>query len=360
MKSIKTVIAAMVGTIASALTSSAQTNLPIQSVAALRAYAIEQIANVSAYIWSQSQVYNNNTTSSFWSVYGPNPNGTDLSEVYGLVSSHPLNMEVSGTNDWCYTQTGFYNQDGDNLFYGSRSFKTAIPVCPIGYTCVSQNPFDITMNMSQTIPIYMINVNYVRILERDENGNIVRDYSARLGGEKGDARVRKVYFPAYFAGKKGEVIVQYWDGQTSSSKVFGLSTGLEQPTTPVAGTITAKIKDVLAFKNQDVTIRIPSNPQGINPTIQVVFTTNQVAAFSAFVVNGTNTVESPKGFWIRKAKQDTWEYEPLMTNNGPLAQPIDFSWDAGVYYIIVDWQNFGKNSPQEFYVPYDYSGGGKE
>ena len=331
-------------------------SLPTGSVEILRAYALEQSAQVSAGLWSPSQVNGNDQY--LYAEYQRDGAGTDPNKLLALLSSKALTLAVANTKDWCQSSASIHNKDGDNLFYAYNSFKLEKGVN--GYA-IPKGALNMGLRMADQIPLYLPGAYNVRIIERDASGNITRQLYLN-SNENGNG---KFYFPTYFASSAvigGEVIVDSWDGEKSSSQAFGLKTGTPITTTSVTGTINASINGVVAMRNGNrfghIYVVVTN---GVPPTIVATF--DQVRDSQVVIAvpvpgsvsdNGFAPSEYPTELLIRKEGTSDWtrvKYDP--TSGG---YPF-MRFEVGTYYLVPVWKYL--KAPQEYWPPYDGSSSGK-
>ncbi|MFA6898551.1 MAG: hypothetical protein WC250_04070, partial [Candidatus Paceibacterota bacterium] len=186
-------------------------SLQIGSIEVLRGYALEQSTQVYASLWSQSSVPASTYSNYIWEQYVRDDSGTDPKKILAILSSRPLVLEVANAVDWCWAYAGIQNNDGDTLFSAYNSFKLTNDG---GGYFIPNDALKVSLQMNSQIPIYLPGVTSVRVLERDQNGNIIRDTYLE-GGADG-----KFYWPSYFSSDQclgGEVILSTWNGSNPVS-----------------------------------------------------------------------------------------------------------------------------------------------
>lgn len=340
---------------------SSPATLPIANIEMLRGYAWEQVQSVYAGLGAQSQINNPNPDrkSYIYEPYERDQFGTDPARIMGIVSSRTLALAVVSPRDYCYAYVGFNSVDGYRLFNAWSSYR--IEKDGVGGYRIPKTALSPELEMADEIPLAFPGADSVRVLERNENGDIIRDFYLQR-----DERSGKFLFPAYFASDDcvaGEVVANYWDGENSSSRIFGLKTGEEVSAITVDDQLTVRDPATVAIRNGNefghIYVLVTN---GIPPTIVA---TMEYAHLAQIVVavpwpgsvsdNGFSPKEAPTGFWIRREGTFTPTYVPNDAATG--GQYPEFQFETGTYYIVPIWPEL--KSQKHYWPPYDNYGYGK-
>lgn len=304
--------------------------LPIGSVAELKSYALERVARAWESISASSMVHGTRTRTYAEVNYVPGPHGPSMTEIGELVNKEKLVFEVANVRDYINTYVAYFSSSGHTLFGGSQSFRLEKRK---GGWFVPEWARKVTVYLTDPVPIDLPGASWAQILERDEDGNIVRISSPRV--EKGI-----LWFPLCSAGKSGELIVYYSDG---NGLAFDLAGGSQIPLVQSSSSFEPVINDTFAFKNTNYVYVVP---EGLAPPL-VELTLDEEAVVSLYAQawdKETRTWEVAVGGKTRPQGVFYWSQFSIE----PKA-PAQVKFDKGIHYIIFEWQKFGTN-----FLPFCY------
>jgi len=346
--------AALIGTLftsasitsASAAASSPPASLPL-SLNALQAYAWEQTEFVESQAWSSGSINGAGDTNYIYLAYSKTNGMVNERDVMKAIANTRLSISVLYSNDNVGFSAGVFDEYGYELFWGSAGGPLAPSSGP-----VSTNIFPVKMRMNDQIWFTLTNVSYAYIVERDDNGNVIRYYYPYMYS-LGNGVVRLLY-PAYFGDKAGELILTLPDG---TQVAYSLKTNKKIiPTEAYVSASSVMAPGNYYFENTNI-VMVPVSQdeydQQMAPLVQYVNSTtvSNLTFFSSSLPTGeTQTI-------IRIWQQGT---DPANAIEVPASKG---PWSAalvGPGYWWVEFRypsNFGIDSNQ-YYPPYDNGGGG--
>lgn len=227
--------------------------LPIQSARQLRIYAFSQTAWVQPHAWAPTS-------------HNPNGDYVDIEVVDGDVSAalvkaanHEYNLLLANLNDPVELNCYLYGADGFQYFWANSQ------------AYIDGGLYfhaELKLQMSSHIPLFVgRGLDYGRIVERDEYGNVT---STQYLQTFGDSAKGYIWFPAYYAGARGEILLGYNDGSTVA---FDIRSGGVIPFTWVGGNADISVRGTSFFRNPDaINILVDSQDfeRGIGTVAQVI------------------------------------------------------------------------------------------
>lgn len=217
--------------------------LPIQSVRQLRIYALGQVS------WVQSQA---------WAPTSYNPVGDyidvevfdgDINTALVKAASHGFSLFLANLNDPVDLHCSLYGSDGFQYFWAASQSH------------IDGGRFhgELKLQMSAHIPIFVgVGLEYARVIERDEFGNVVAmDYLQTFG----DSEKGWLWFPAYYAGISGEILLGYKDGSTVA---YDIRSGGAISFTYVGGNSEIGVRGTTFYRNpESINILVDSKDFGL-------------------------------------------------------------------------------------------------
>lgn len=250
--------------------------LPIGSYAELQAYAWEQAAYIGAWASTSSQIggKGGDGRNYLWVQYTNQPVMVD--GVLSTIANARCELDTLYLN-WVYAQAGIYDTNGNALFQGYGGVKPNYPTGGVSY-----NKVDLPLALSDYIPILLPGVQWMYLVERDENGNPIRYISLDEYGAENGFR-----FPSYFAGKYGEIVVTTTNG---AQFAYSLKGGKKiEPTHLQVEFTSVRIKGMRSYVDQtNVVMSVTGEElmEGKNPLCQLVVTKD----YKKVIMNGGRPV----------------------------------------------------------------------
>jgi|GEM_PF-2581003 len=319
-------------------------SLPIGSIAELKAWALEQSRHIHSGVWAiTSTTTGTNTVTSYSRVLS---NGLDVIEDLKYVNNLQFTMNIHNLQDRIEFHSSIEDSEGWSLFYGNGSSRIFL----ISGKYVTDH-VRLDLRMSEYVPIPVENAQWAAIRERDENGNVISYYNVSVFNSGNyETSKSRLYFPAYFAGRSGELVVGFKDG---SEKFFELQNGKKLPTQRVVGQLSVQVPGVIGLRDTNavyIAVSREDYRENRGTTVQLTLTQATAVAFASWLP-GTNE-EMAYAVRIRASgSSKTQEYKIIEpTYYVPVAL------DAGRYYITFRFRSgFGKD---EYIRPYILEGKG--
>lgn len=325
MKALKFLIIA-VAVLGACLQAIAQSNLPIYSSSALRAYALSQARK--AYVQAAS---NTGDTAGFQDYYWDAPKSS--TEILSLINATGLSFDTTDTSATAYLYVTVTDKDGWTLFQGYSSGK---PVQESGKWTLPASMGTISIELADEVRIPLSKaVSSAYVID-------AQGYYYYIPSSDG-----ALLFPKASAGLSGGKLKVYY--QDGTVETFLIPTGEVIPTMAVSATVNAGIKDVLTFKDPaTVTVSVlATNRKGVLPTIEVVKSTAGNVPFDIATSDG----KRPTTLWYRLSTSDEWQSIAVGSS-----WPFSISLSAGVTYVVPE---FNVTDFSEETAALDYGGGGK-
>ena len=327
----------------------------LPSVQTLKALVIEQIDSYEVSISGPSVLDQGWEKRQASGVYTPQTIiGPNLKELSELVASRQLQVAVSNPNDALNAYVSYFsapNQNGarNQLFYGNQSFK--LFATKDAYVFPDVKP-SMRMVDNPNIRFPGVQLSSVKVTERSADGQIID--GPRYLDVNYQSGVPSVTIPAYLVEgeRKGEIVFQYWNDNTLQTKVFDLASGAALQPSSAGGTVTTSMDGVIVVNDDDVILDLPEG--GRVPLIQVIVPVYKDVKFAIRgIVNGVP--EPAKNVMVRKVVygtgQTAWTTSDSYLFISPQVPP-------GAYWVIPNFDKYGKNLPPEYYKPMP-SGDGK-
>ena len=338
-----------VGYICVGVSNTPPDQLPIGSIEDLQAYAWEQVVYISMDGLASSKINGKDDSSYAWMKY-PKTNGiVDLLEIFGIVKEQKIVLNVLYSTDTAELEANLYDVNGDPLFNSYASANINPPV-----DGVSRNTLDVSFEMDQNVQINLPGVSWFYIVERDAKGNPIRYYNSDEYST-GNGWFR---YPAYFAGKGGEIVLTMTDG---TQVAYGLNGGKKLSTTSVkidVGNVSAKGARTFVVTNDFVFLQITEEEsvENINPLcwVNIPGDTNKWVYFGATRKvsekdDGTQTMQlaTSVGIWSQGKMSNTgMQYKIL-----PSAYCVPVYMSPGRY--LVKFGLDGWPVGNQYYPPYN-------
>ena len=335
-----------------ALNTNAQDLPMLRSKDALRTYALEQAANVSAQINASLPVGNNSY--GFVPVESPTASG-----ISNTIHDMSLSVDVANPNDSLFVWAGAYNADGDPLFTGYNQFSL---VSGRGGYALPPDYGDVTLTLYDNIPIKVDGAQSAFIDILNANGQTEAEYSLNVQNDK-------VYFPRQLAGTNA-ILAVFTNSMTGISPggwvYWNVGSGSSVQPEHFNVTLKPTIQGVVSVADQgEILVSVPTtNGIGYNLTLELKCT----SAARTLSLASFQTTEGKwfRGAWIRKAGTSTWSWSdslPDVYPNGKQVMAVYVYQTTGVYYIIPVWNDGDLVEPADpYYPPYNgpgvSSGGG--
>lgn len=306
--------------------------LPIGSIAALKSYALEQVRGAWISVNSASLIRSGRNYARV--EYVPGPLGPRMTEIAELVKMEKLSFEVSDVRDYLSAYIAYQNSDGWTLFDGGQSFL--LEYGKEGWV-VPEHARKVVIDLVHEVPITLGGLASARIIERGEKGEIVRFFSPRV-------YEGRLLFPTYFAGRNGELILDFSDDRVG---VYLLSKGSAVPPIGATSSFEPVVRDTLAFRNTNYVYVVPEELE--NPLVELTLTVPTAVSFYAQVFDKElRQWEIATGGWLRSQGSLEWEFFLLKPESPAL---LDLG--TGVHYIVFRWKKFGTNAPPRYFPPYE-------
>lgn len=312
--------------------------MPIGSLAALRAYAIESARQFDVSVNSSASV----EYGSAYRTWNDPVSGAELLKL--IASSNLQNFSVENPRDgvWLYGNVG--TKDGDTLFFG---FKDLQPRLVGSVWSLPSDAGNIKLVLADEIAIPVPGVVYATLRGKDPvTGRTIEYQQVRVQNGK-------VYFPK---AKAGDPLMTLWvtvdQGINTPWKNLVFSTKDGSAVTPVSLPVTLNptIEGLYAFKNWIPVVTVPSvSGVGLNPTIEL--TIDYPAAIILYLNVISSESKYPVGYWMKKQGGAGWT--KLIGPNPAI------NVGSGVYYIVPEWKDVDFKDPAQPYYPYQGGGGGK-
>lgn len=308
----------------------------IRSTDALRTYAIEQTANVSASI--NTSLPSDARSWDYVSVQEATADG-----IGNTIRGMSLSVDVVNPNDYLFVWAGSYNADGDVMFSGWKQFRL---VAGKGGYALPADYGDITLSLVDNVPLRINGAQSASIVVLDDNGQTTMGTSLQV-------RDGKVYFPRQLAGMNA-ILAVYTGKEGNGWLYWNVSNGSQ--TTPERFNITLKsiVKGVVSVTDlANVEVAVPTtNHVGNNITVEYKSTDKGLVGASFFTTEGKWFL----GAWVRKAGTSDWVPYKAAIGGGSVF--INIPMQPGTYYIVPAWNDGDLIEPADpWYPPYD--GGGK-
>lgn len=324
-----------------------QATLPINSKAVLRAYALEQSANVFVYFGSSLSL--GDSSSRFVAVEGGTAAG-----ISKAISSQSFAIDVANPKDMIYCGGSVFNTDGDCLFSGWKNFylvssdsgKTYLP--PDGYG-------KIDLELQDTIPIKIEGVMYAQLDILDGEGRSRNFYNLNV-------RDGKVYFQTALAGTNAIIGVYSRTTDSSGQTTYGWKywsakdSKLTNQMIPL-NEVSVTVKGVKNITDGDIIVEVPTT-NGIGDNITVEYKSTKVQNVTVSFL--TSEWKWYKGIRVKKVGAKDWEFYTPVLDSTKEYYYINVMFDVGTYYIVPDWAPESLKEPTgPWYPPYYYDGGAR-
>lgn len=305
---------------------------------ALRTYALEQVESVAVSINTFLPVGNNS--------YGFAPVEPTAEGIVNTIRHMNLSVDVANPNDYLFVWAGARNSDGDLLFTGYHQFK--LENAKGGYT-LPENYGDVTLGMSDSIPIKINGAVSASVHFRDGNGEVYSSAPLQVYNEK-------VYFSPKLAGANATLLVFTEGGKGDAGGgwlYWNVGNGSSIRPEHFAINMKAIIQGIISVTDRaNVVVAVPTtNSIGNNLTVEYKSTGKAFIGASFYTTEGKWFT----GAWVRKAGTSDWVLYPATI--GGKAVYIDISMQPGIYYIVPTW-NPGDliEPPSEPWSPPVYQG----
>jgi len=313
----------------------------LRSTDALRTYALEESARVTASINASLPVGNNSY--GFVPVESPTAEG-----INNTIRHINLSMDVANPNDYLYTWSGVYSSDGDPLFTGSKRFKLENAkggyALPVDYG-------DVTLVLYDEIPIRIANAQSAQLTIQNSKGETEFGTSLRVSNGK-------VYFPRQLAGTNAVLSVSVLvpakgDGSVEQWLYWSVRTGSSIKPEHFTVNLKTTIQGVLSITDDNVMVPVPTrNGIGTNITAELKITANRSTLLSFWTTEG----KWFKGTWVRKAGTSQWQYYPAVVFKEVGVMGVLLNMEIGIYYSIPDWNDGDLVEPSDPWYPSYYGG----
>lgn len=311
-------------------------SLPISSIPELRAWALEQIRNIYSSAWSPTSVPGSNTLTQ---VSG-HVDGVDVIEDIKWLNSLKFRLDVHNQDEGIQFYISFENNDGWSLFYANGS-SLRYYISATGE--LNTLPVGLELRMNNFIPIPVSGVESAYIIERDNLGNIVNQRSVSIfSSGNGISGNRSIYFPAYFAGKNGELIVGFSD---STRRVYSLQNGRSLPKQRVKSSLNASIAGVIGLKDTNVVYVAVSQKdydEGRNTTVQLTLSEDTEVYLASWLPN----TDIEKAYAVRIRPVGMSEIRTFSISAPNYYVPVQLR--AGKYWVTF---KFGSRFGEHEYTP---------
>jgi len=311
--------------------------LPIENIAALRSYAIEEIRRGYINIYSPTLVWPGTKT---WGEfrYNPSEDGVNISEVRSLFWSQKLVFAVANPKSQVQVYAQLNNNDGDVLFQGwsffhleKRNDKWQVP----------ENGTLFELRLAERIPIKVPeSVTYGRLQEWNESGEVTADVNVEV-------RNGRLYFPTYFAGRSGRLYLNVREAdQKERAILFDLRTGLPANVSDLAANFLPILRNVVDIDDPSV-IRWSVPEEKASTLFVIKFRTKQPV--SIFPLQGTDSsgavVAKATALWVRRVggpgHSDMEEWKRAVFEGG---NPVEGELGPGRYHMFFEWPgSFGRD-----------------
>lgn len=333
---------------------SAPKQLPIGSVAELEAAFWERVGNISMYSYASSAIRSTtNDQTSVYLDYTPTNGVVDVEEIFSIIRVQKLVLNVLYPSDKVTLGVNLQDREGYPLFYSYSSARINPPKEGLSF-----NVLDVLLEMDGSAWLTFCNVSWFYIVERDQFNNPVRYYSPPEYGVQGC----RLLFPAYFAGKHGEMVVSLKDG---TQVAYSLDRGFRMPTIPVllgvgkvsaVGTRTIHGNLDGPYDKAYLEIQGDEVRKNINPLTQFVKPKDGLVYLAAWV-------RDPDTREIREYASSVFVWFQGKSSSSatevkiPPSQPyVAMNLPTSRYWIRYEFPTYARGVNQ-FYPPYD--GGGK-
>ncbi len=320
---------------------SAQDLSMIRSKDALRTYALEQSSIARASIYTSLYDTGND---SYKSVRVSESTAAGIiSTIHGM----DLSVNVVNPNDPLYIWAGVYNADGDELFFCYRQFY--LMNGKGGYT-LPPDYGNITLNLSENIPIKVNNAQSAFIDILDDNGNSKDRHSLYVQNGK-------IYFPRQLAGTNAivGVYISGVKGVDSSWQYWNVNNGSKVNPEHFGFALKPSIRGVVSIADADsiqVAVRT-ENGIGDNITAEYKSTSKAWVGASFYTTEGKWFI----GAWVRKAGSSDWTYYKAVV--GGKSVSVNIPMLQGIYYVVPNWNDGDLIEPADpYYPPYEEEGKG--
>ena len=322
--------------------ANAQTNslAVLSSRAGVMAYALSQVAWVSASASSPSYVDNNGSRPYVHLKY----NGTagDANEIARTLNGEQLYFSVTGTQDAVWLSVVYESADNEVLFSGSKQTK----LVGGGFYYYLQDS-SVELDVSSRIAVSVPGVIGARFILRDTSGAFQGDVYLDVDPVNG-----KFYFPTELAGK-GQVVLtiaDMWGG--SYAQAFDLASHGEQidPSLVIVWPW-AYVRNIHSYQDPDSIYETPqsSNGIGISPLVQVKITGHRS---DVLVFAKTSEGEVATAVWVLSPGSAEPVRYPVNQATGS-TDPIHLV--TGLYNVFFEWAGFHEYQPEPYYR-YDEKG----
>jgi len=300
-------------------------SLPIGSIAELRAWALEQSRRIYSGVWSATSLKGSNTVTTHTRVL---TNGMDIIKDMEYLNNLKFLMNIHNLQEEISLYSSIDDSEGWNLFYGQASSRAF---------AISDNELvanaKIVIRMNSYIPIPVNNAKWATISERDEYGNVIAYHQVTVIDYK-----NSLYFPVFFAGRAGEMFVEFKDGTQS---FFNLQNGKKMNPQQVTSQVSVKMLGVVGIEDTNaVYIEVSERDydEGRSTTVQLTLSQATWVAFASWLPN----VDAEKAYSVRiraSGSDKTQEYKIIEP-----AYYVPVALDAGRYYITFRFRSgFGED-----------------
>lgn len=310
--------------------------LPVESVAALRSYAIEEIRRGYISVYSPTLVWPGAKTYGEFR-YAPSEDGVNLAEVRSLFWQQKLTFALANPRSQVQVYAQLSNNEGDQLFQGwnffqleKRGERWQVPEKGILFE----------LQLVDRIPIHVPeSVGYGRIQEWNEDGEVTAEVNV-------DVRNGKLYFPTYFAGRNGRLYLNVrGDDQSERAVLFDLRTGRPAEVSDVSANFLPLLQNVIDVDGPSV-IRWSVTEERASTLFILSFRAKQ--SITVFPLQGTDgsgsVVARAVTVWIRKIGgsgfSDGIKWDRSVFDGD---KPIEGTLGPGRYHLFFEWPDgFGR------------------
>lgn len=318
--------------------------LPFGSVGELQAYAWERVSSISLWAGSSSSIHANVGEEPYMRLdYNPAGGVANVDEILGLIGAQDIKLEVLHTENSISLYGGLYSQDGHELFWGGSSSAVVLP----------RTTVELELQMGDWVWNQLASIRGFYIVERDAKGNPVRYYNSERW--QVDPAAGGFYFPAYFAGKSGEIVITLSDGHQVA---YSLNNGkrLTPANVQVGGKVS--VLGTRTFVGQTAYLEVGKEEfeQNVNPLCQVTVPSDGYVNFAAWTGDwkGSGGLEYASHVRVWAVGQRAGEWMEITTGTY-----LPLKLGKGVYWSEYWFKSGFGRVKNQFYPPYNTDGGGK-
>ncbi len=316
--------------------------LPFGSVGELQAYAWERVSSISLWAGSSSSIRADGDEPYMRLDYNPAGGVANVDEILGLIGAQDIKLEVLHTENSISLYGGLYSQDGHELFWGGSSSAVVLP----------RTTVELELQMGDWVWNQLASIRGFYIVERDAKGNPVRYYNSDRW--QVDSAAGGFYFPAYFAGKSGEIVITLSDGHQVAYSLNNGKRVIPTKVQVVGGKVS--VWGTRTFVGQHVYLEVGKEEleKNVNPLCQVTVPSDGYVDFAAWIGDwkGSGGLEYASYVRVWAVGQRAGEWMEITTGTY-----LPLKLGKGLYWAEYWFKSGFGRTKNRFNPPYNDGGG---